>query len=160
MIESRVETRADTGLRAGYAKVDVTPSGPVMMGGYALRDSPSEGTHEGDRLYVRALVFADDRTTVAFIEADVVLLRGVDIFRRRVSKSTGIPFDHVLIGDTHNHAAPSPHPEGTTEWERHFADSLLSAARTAANNLVAVRITAGSGRSRVGMNRRLRLLAD
>ena len=31
------------GLRAGYAKVDVTPSGPVMMGGYDLRGAPSEG---------------------------------------------------------------------------------------------------------------------
>jgi neutral ceramidase len=160
MMESRVETRADTGLRAGYAKVDVTPTGPVMMGGYDLRGSASEGVHEGDHLYVRALVFADGKTAVAFIEADLILLRGVDIFRRRVSETTGIPFDHVLIGDTHNHAAPSPHPDGGTEWERLFADALLSAAATAASNLVPVRITAGAGKSRVGMNRRFRLPAD
>ncbi len=160
MMESRVETRADRGLRAGYAKVDVTPTGPVMMGGYDLRGSASEGVHEGDRLYVRALVFADVETAVAFIEADLILLRGVDIFRRRVSETTGIPFDHVLIGDTHNHAAPSPHPDGGTEWERLFADALLSAATTAASNLVPVRITAGAGKSRVGMNRRFRLPAD
>src|SRR2546425_4692551 len=37
-------------LRAGYAKVDVTPTGPVMMGGYDLRGTPSEGIHGADRL--------------------------------------------------------------------------------------------------------------
>lgn len=44
-------------LRAGYAKVDVTPSEPVFLGGYNLRNAPSDGVHEGDRLYARALVF-------------------------------------------------------------------------------------------------------
>lgn len=152
--------RTNAALRAGYAKVDVTPTGPVMMGGYDLRTSASEGVHEGDRLYVRALVFADVDTAIAFIEADVILLRGADTFRRRVRDTTGIPFDHILIGDTHNHAAPSPHPDGETEWEGLFASALLSAAATAANNLVPVRITAGAGKSRVAMNRRFRLPAD
>jgi len=41
-------------LRAGYAKADITPAGPVMMGGYDLRGAPSDGIHGNDRLYARA----------------------------------------------------------------------------------------------------------
>ena len=44
-------------LRAGYAKVDITPTGPVTMGGYDLRNAPSDGVYPGDHLYARALVF-------------------------------------------------------------------------------------------------------
>ena len=32
-------------LRAGYAKADITPAEPVMMGGYDLRGAPSDGIH-------------------------------------------------------------------------------------------------------------------
>ena len=44
-------------LRAGYAKVDITPAGPVMLGGYDLRGAPSDGIWGDDRLWARALVF-------------------------------------------------------------------------------------------------------
>jgi len=56
-------------LRAGYAKVDVTPTGPVMMGGYDLRGTPSEGIHGADRLYARALVLEASGVRVVFLEA-------------------------------------------------------------------------------------------
>ena len=44
-------------IKAGYAKEDITPAGPVQMGGYNLRGAPSEGVYEGDRLFVRAICF-------------------------------------------------------------------------------------------------------
>src|SRR4051794_16490329 len=40
-------------LKAGLAKVDITPSGPVWMSGYALRAHPSEGVLS--RLWAKAL---------------------------------------------------------------------------------------------------------
>ncbi len=141
-------------LRAGYAKVDVTPEGPVMLGGYDLRGAPSNGTWGKDRLYARALIFEASGVRVAFVEADVIEIRGHDFFRRKISEATGIPVRNILLGDAHNHAAPSPNAEGKTEWDRQFAEGLVKAATQAVAYLQPARIAAGTGHSRIAMNRR------
>jgi neutral ceramidase len=141
-------------LRAGYAKVDVTPAGPVMLGGYDLRGAPSDGIWGSDRLYSRALVFEVSSVRVAFVEADVIEIRGHELFRRRISEATGIPVANILLGDAHNHAAPSPNAEAKTEWDRQFAKGVVRATEQAVANLQPVRVAAGAGRSRIAMNRR------
>jgi len=141
-------------LRAGYAKVDITPAGPVDLDGYNLRDAPSDGIHGSDRLYARALVFEASGLRVAFVEADVIEIQGHNIFRRKISEATGIPEANILLGDAHNHSAPSPHAEAKIDWDRQFSDGLVKAAREAVANLQPVRIAAGTGHSRIAMNRR------
>ena len=141
-------------LRAGYAKVDITPAGPVFLGGYNLRGAPSDGIHGNDRLYARVLVFEASGARLAFVEADVIGIRGHDLFRRKISEATGIPEANILLGDVHNHSAPSPNAEVKTEWDRQFADGLVKAAVQAVANLQPVRIAAGTGHSRIAMNRR------
>ncbi len=141
-------------IKAGYAKTDVTPHEPVNMAGYDLRGTPSEGIHGDDKLYVRAMVFDDGSQRVAFVEGDVIIIRDTDEFRRRVSGATGIPFANVLLGDVHNHAAPSPGPKGETQWEREFGEALIATVQKAAASLQPVRIAAGQGHSRIAMNRR------
>jgi hypothetical protein len=147
-------------LRAGYAKVDITPAGPVDLDGYNLRDAPSDGIHGSDRLYARALVFEASGLRVAFVEADVIEIQGHNIFRRKISEATGIPEANILLGDAHNHSAPSPHAEAKTDWDRQFSDGLVKAAREAVANLQPVRIAAGTGHSRIAMNRRQLRPAD
>lgn len=142
------------GLRAGYAKVDITPDGPVDLGGYSLRMAPSDGIHGHDRLYVRALMFDNGEVKVAFVEGDVIGIRGHDAFRDQIAKATGIPIANILLGDVHDHAAPSPGASGKTPWELQFQKALLEAVKQANANLQPVRIAAGTGRSRIGMNRR------
>jgi len=141
-------------LRAGYAKVEITPSGPVMLGGYDLRDAPSDGIWGNDRLYARALVFEASGVRVAFVECDVIGIQGHDLFRRKISEATGIPVANILLGDAHNHAAPSPNAEAKTDWDRRFAEGVVKAVQQALANLQPVRIGAGTGRSRIAMNRR------
>ena len=87
------------GLRAGYAKVDITPAEPVYMGGYDLRDAPSDGIHGNDRLYARALVFELNGTRVAFVMADIIGISDHDSWRRKISQATGIPAANILLGD-------------------------------------------------------------
>ena len=36
-------TFADAAWKAGFARIDITPTTPIMMAGYADRDHPSEG---------------------------------------------------------------------------------------------------------------------
>ena len=159
MLVAAVGSRAQ-GLRAGYAKIDVTPSGPVYLGGYDLRGAPSNGIHGNDRLYARALVFEASGVRVAFVVADVIEIQGHDIFRRKIAAATGIPEASILLGDVHNHAAPMPKAEAKTAWDRQFADGLVEAARQAVANLQPVRIAAGTGHSRIAMNRRQARPAD
>jgi hypothetical protein len=74
-------------MRAGFAKTDVTPRERVTMGGYDLRDAPSDGIHGDDKLYVRCLAFDDGSRKVLFVEGDVIMIRDQDEFRQRISKA-------------------------------------------------------------------------
>lgn len=147
-------------LRAGYAKVDITPTGPVYLGGYDLRDGPSDGIQGNDRLYARALIFEASGVRLAFVEADVISISGHDIFRREISDATGIPVANILLGDAHNHSAPAPNAPPKTDWDRQFSGGIVKAAVQAVANLQPVRIAAGTGHSRIGMNRREARPAD
>ena len=147
-------------LRAGYAKVDITPTGPVTMGGYDLRGAPSDGVYPGEHLYARALVFEAAGNRVAFVEADVIEIQGHDEFRHRISEATGIPVANILLGDAHNHAAPSPEADAKTDWDRAFSAAVVNAAKQAVAALQPVRIVASTGHSRIAMNRRQARPAD
>ena len=147
-------------LRAGYAKTDITPAEPVRMGGYDLRNAPSEGVHGNDKLYVRALIFDARGMRLAFVEGDVIMIRNHDAWRAKIAAATGIPVANILLGDVHNHSAPSPGPKLETNWERQFEKALLATVRSAVNSLEPVSIAAGTGHSRIAMNRRKVLSAD
>lgn len=142
------------GLRAGYAKVDITPTEPVYMGGYDLRDAPSDGIHGDDRLYVRALVFEQGGTRIAFVMADIIGIYNHDSWRSKISEATGIPAANILLGDAHNHAGPSPYDKRNAQWIQRFEPALLAAVRDANARIQPVQIAAGTGHSRIAMNRR------
>jgi hypothetical protein len=145
-------------LRAGIAKVDVTPKGPVMMGGYSLRNAPSDGVW--DPIFVHALVFEISGQRLLFIESEVPGIRGIDIFRQKASDATGIPVANILIGHSHDHAMASPDAEAKTDFDRQFMDGLVQAAKQAVANLQSAYIAAGTGHSRIAMNRRKAIPAD
>ncbi len=56
-------------LRAGMAKIDITPKIPVMLYGYASRKTPSEGVH--DPLSARAVVFENNGKKVVLVSSDL-----------------------------------------------------------------------------------------
>ncbi len=141
-------------IRAGYAKEDITPTEPVRLGGYSLRTGLSEGVHDGDRLFVRAVCFNDGTASILFVEGDLIGSHGREAFREKIAAATGIPKDHILFGDVHNHAAPMPKPDGQSAFDQRYAEAIVAAAKRAVANLQPVRIAAGDGRSRVAMNRR------
>src|ERR1039457_1748106 len=59
------------GLRAGVARVDITPRGPMWMSGYASRNHPSEGVRQP--LWARALRSeASPGRRVAIVTTDLV----------------------------------------------------------------------------------------
>lgn len=141
-------------LNAGFAKTDITPDEPVRLGGYELRKSLSDGVYPGEKLYLRALVLESGAARIVFLEADIIMFRDHDSWRSRISQDTGIPLDHILIGDVHNHAAPSPGLDGNANWTRQLEKSIVPTVKQAIAALRPVSVGTGQGRSRVAMNRR------
>ncbi len=141
-------------IQAGFAKTDITPHEALFLGGYDLRNAPFDGVHGNDKLYVRCLAFSDGTRKALFIEADVIGVSGHDEFRERVSAATGIPVGNILLGDEHNHAAPSPGPKGENDVGARFFGGYDCDRAEGHRGLQPVRIAAGDGHSRIAMNRR------
>src|SRR5437899_977057 len=96
-----------TGLRAGFARVDITPPPGVGLAGNGPEGAAARGYRL--RLYARVLVLADgEGNRLALVVADFPL--GSALLHRRVAALTartdGIGADRLVIAATHTHAGP------------------------------------------------------
>ena len=144
-------------LKAGIAKVDITPTENLYMGGYdeSCRTGPSDGVY--GKIYIRALVFADNISLVVFIEADIVLLpnENYGTIRKLISAETGISFENIMLGCVHNHAAPSPDERNkNSNWSKQLNGKFISVVKNAIADLEPVKIGGGIEKSNIAMNRR------
>ena len=98
--------RKPDGIKAGCAKVNITPPVGVWLSGYGSRNKPSDNIV--DELYAKALVLDDGQNKIAIVSADLlwVTLEITDEIRRIVKQKTGIPESNVLICATHTHFGP------------------------------------------------------
>jgi hypothetical protein len=144
-------------LRAGIAKIDITPTENLYMGGYdeSCRTGPSDGVY--GKIYLRALVFDDNINRVVFVEADIVLLPPKDYgpIRELISSQTGIPFENIMLGCVHNHAAPYPDERNKdSNWSKQLNNKFVSVVKDAISDLEPIKIGGGTGTSNIAMNRR------
>jgi neutral ceramidase len=147
----------DKGFHAGIAKVDITPKENLYMGGYdeSCRVGRSDGFF--GKIYVRALIFEDYSKRIAFVECDIVSISTAEneSIRKLIARETGIPFENIMLGCVHNHAAPSLDKQNSnSEWYKNFNGNVVKAVKDALANLEPVKIGGGLGRSVIGMNRR------
>ncbi|MBN2552005.1 MAG: neutral/alkaline non-lysosomal ceramidase N-terminal domain-containing protein [Spirochaetales bacterium] len=133
---------------AGTGKIDITPRGSVWMDGM-IRAHRSTGIH--DPLHARALYLAADenpRNAFVLVAMDVVGLNAEDgmVVRRSVEKSTGIPWDHIILAASHTHSGPATigafNPK-ETKYVGELQKKLVTVIGRAAGG--AVRAAAGSG---------------
>ena len=91
-------------LRAGYARIDITPDEPVPLAGMVgLHERLSTGVR--DRIYVRAAALEQGETRVALVSAD--LLTPAPGFREAVLEALGgRPGEELLLACTHSHSTP------------------------------------------------------
>ncbi len=129
----------DTGLWAGAARIDITPTVGVDLAGFLMRDGPSVGIH--DPVYARALALDDGQTQALIIACDLLGLEVafVDRIRRQIEHETGIPGAHIMIAASHTHAAPASiflRRCGAVDpgWMADLARKLRRVARTAASS--------------------------
>jgi hypothetical protein len=132
---SAAPLHAADGLRAGAARVDVTPPTGHPMWGYAARkDAPSVGVL--GRLQARALVLAAGGDRIALVSLDLGRApprASTAAIRARVKEATGI--EHIFLVASHTHHGPvlelDKWPTEKTSYvrqlERKLADLIIEA---------------------------------
>jgi hypothetical protein len=145
----------------GVASVEITPAAGAPLSGFAARRQPAAGMH--DPLTARAIAFSpgppahrdgpanrddpavpgDPGAGVLIVVADLVAL-SVDqatALRARISRSTGVPDEAVVVTVTHTHAGPHVTPDGLG------IGPDRAAAATAEDGIVAAAVSAWEARA-------------
>jgi neutral/alkaline ceramidase-like enzyme len=141
-------------LRAGTAKVDITPPVGYPMWGYAARrDSPSVGVT--DPLFARAVVLATKSTKIAIVSLDLgrAPTRSSTAGIRKQVKAAGI--DHIFLVASHTHHGPvlelDTWPDPKKPYTRDLEQKLGQAIVDAAKKMQPVRL--GIAAKEVNLNR-------
>jgi hypothetical protein len=94
-------------MRVGAARIDITPSGPIRLTGYAVRKSESEGVEQ--RLWAKALAIGSDREKpVVLVTVDNcgVGANVADEVAGRLRSKAGIEREQLAVCSSHTHAGP------------------------------------------------------
>jgi len=163
-----IASAANKNLRAGVARIDITPEGPVWLTGYGNRTHPSTGVAQ--RIWAKALAIEDSqKNTVVVVTTDLVgLPRSItDLVSARVLKAHGLERGHLLFNSSHTHAGPVVQgnlptmfelpPEDAArvaEYSRKLTDHLFNVISAALGDLAPAEIAYASGSVGFAMNRR------
>ena len=92
-------------LRAGLARIDITPTTPVMLAGYASRKELSQGVH--DPLFARAVAFEQDQQRLVLVAVDNCGFYNAtaEPLRRAVLTASGLKPSELFLCATHTHSA-------------------------------------------------------
>ncbi|HTQ58224.1 MAG TPA: neutral/alkaline non-lysosomal ceramidase N-terminal domain-containing protein [Bryobacteraceae bacterium] len=148
-------------LRAGVAKVDITPPAGEPMWGYEGRRQPATGTI--DPLYARVLVLESAPTRLALVTLDLGRSFGpTSLARLRETARRTSRIDCLLAAASHTHSGPVIKDEyraAPPAWEQAALDKIGQAIAEAVKSLAPVRLGVGTGSVYIGHNR-LRVNAD
>lgn len=93
--------------RVGIARIDITPSYPVRLWGYAARRTESEGVEQ--RLWAKALAIGGDRDELALlvtVDSGAVQAEEIDQLAARLKKDAGVARERLVVCSSHTHCAP------------------------------------------------------
>jgi hypothetical protein len=154
--------------QAGASRVDITPSQPIWLGGYAARTHVSEGVRQ--HIFVKALALKDDAGAVSvLVTSDLLGFPGevsAPIFTR-VQQQFGLPRERVILNSSHTHSAPvvghmlSPaYPYGEADikvvnaFTSKLEDQVVEAVGSAIQKLAPAELSFEQGFAGVAVNRR------
>jgi len=142
-------------LKAGVAKVDITPPPGLTLWGFENRKAPATKAH--DPLYARVLVLEAGDSRLALVALDLGRPFGpgsLKTLRDSVQKRSGI--SNVLVVASHTHSAPviaDFYALGPPPWEAATLDKIAGAVEEASRHLVEARLGTGYGDTYIGHNR-------
>ena len=155
-------------MRAGVGRVDITPSGPIWLTGYAARTHPSEGAI--GRLWAKALAIESaPGQRIVIVTTDVVGVPG-SVTREvaaRVEQQFGVKRSLFFINASHTHTGPmiwsnlnnlTVLPAGEQQkletYTRKFTNDLVMAIGAAIRDLSPAEVEYGTGAAGFAVNRR------
>ncbi|MBN2592263.1 MAG: neutral/alkaline non-lysosomal ceramidase N-terminal domain-containing protein [Sedimentisphaerales bacterium] len=147
-------------LRAGTARIDITPEKPVKMAGYSARTALSEDVH--DPLSVRVVAFENSGKRLVLVSSDLIGYYGgtAEHMRKLILSEFDLEPGELFLSAIHTHDAPTltmdkdkGHPNNL-EYTKQLEGKMVKVIGEAIKNAGPVRIGAGVGYSPVGMNRR------
>ena len=117
-------------LKAGFARLDVTPPFGVFMQGYY---SERRAAGIRDPLYVNAVAFGDGERTAVALSLDVIGInqKECDACRQVIAQGTGLPYEAVFVACTHTHTGPVVY-DGLYPKDPSYNDILFRRLATAA----------------------------
>ena len=130
----------------GAAAIEVTPAEtdlPVIINGFLLERTSTSVTTP---IFARALVLDDGEKKLAIAVVDTLAMPRelIDDAKARASASTGIPVEHMMVGATHTHSAPSVMSvlgSGVDEkYARQLPKWIAEAIKQAADNLAPAQV--------------------
>jgi neutral ceramidase len=147
-------------LKAGAAKIDITPEKPVNMSGYAARKGLSTGVH--DPLSARAVAFEVGGKRLVLISTDIIgFYEDVgSVMRQAIEAECNLQPSELFLCGIHTHAAPTPTLSrerahaNNVEYTEGLKPKLVEVARKALANMEPVKLGVGVGSCPVGGNRR------
>lgn len=146
---------AASNLKAGAAKVDITPKNNdgIIVSGHRR-------TVHGVRDPLRAgvLILDDGKTRAAIITLDTVVAwdEMVKLIRERLEAELEIPGANIMVAASHNHSGPGY--EDDAEWAVELINKVASAAHEANDQLRTV--TVGYGEDKIGFSVNRRKVID
>jgi hypothetical protein len=148
-------------LRAGTAKVEITPSESMPMYGYSNRAcGPSNGVH--DPLMAKVLVLESALTRIAIVTLDLGSMVS-DKLHREVAGKLKIPI--LLLAASHTHSGPLFLPStqtptslagqtpGAPAYREQMEQKVFDAIERASQSMFEARLRTGSGAIQLGYNR-------
>jgi neutral ceramidase len=147
-------------LRAGTAKIDITPERPVKMAGYSARTALSEDVH--DPLSARVVAFENNGKRLVLVSSDLIgyYNGSAEHFRKAILSEFNLEPGELFLTAIHTHDAPAltmdkekGHPNNL-EYTNTLETKLIEVIGKALKNAAPVRVGVGVGYCPVGANRR------
>lgn len=156
------------GLRAGVAKMEITPQLPIYLSGYASRELPASGVAQP--LWAKALAMEDAaQNRIVIITVDLLGLSHEIItdVTRRVQSKHAIRNDQLLFNSSHTHTGPVIWPcldvvyelepadqKRVSQYGHDLTDKLVELIDKAMTALAPVQVYSGHGQVGFAINRR------
>ncbi|MGM0495007.1 MAG: hypothetical protein ACQER1_18885, partial [Armatimonadota bacterium] len=157
MSEGPINTDGLPEIRAGSARLEITPPLGTALAGYF---SPRISDRVEDPLFAKALVLESGGERVALVSCDVICMPAAiaDPARELVEERTGIPAGNVLICATHTHTGPEMRKgriiPTNDEWLDEVPEMIATTVEHACDDMFDAVLIPGRGcEDRLGSNR-------
>lgn len=147
-------------MKAGTAKIPITPEGVVDLSGFGAREQPSVGVH--DDIFARCVALEEGGRRFAICSLEILGLDFEHVARLRSElASDGYRPEDLLFCGTHTHGGPAVQSlrlcgTASAAYEEQLLKAIVKAVREAGKEMKECRVSVGAAPCDLGVNRRKR----